>query len=76
MANEPKATHTPGHYVMEGTVNGKPFTREFVAIEDYNKLQGHYTALLALAKQYASECADAGLDNNHILEVIRKAQGK
>ena len=32
--------------------------------------------LLALAKRYASECSDAGLDNNHILEVIRKAEGK
>ncbi len=32
--------------------------------------------LLALAKRYARECSDAGLDNNHILEVIRKAEGK
>ena len=32
--------------------------------------------LLALAKRCASECSDAGLDNNHILEVIRKAEGK
>ena len=50
-------THKPGHYVMEGTVNGKPFTREFVAIEDYNALQEHYAALLSLARQYAGECS-------------------
>ena len=54
--NAEKAAHTPGHYVMEGTVNGKPFTREFVAIEDYNALQAHYADLLAFAKRYASEC--------------------
>ena len=55
-----KAAHTPGHYVMEGTVNGKPFTREFVAIEDYNALQAHYADLLAFAKRYASECGTCG----------------
>jgi hypothetical protein len=55
-----KVAHTPGHYVMEGTVNGKPFTREFVAIEDYNALQAHYADLLALAKRYASECPKCG----------------
>ncbi len=51
-----KVAHTPGHYVMEGTLNGKPFTREFVDIEDYNALQAHYADLLALAKRYAREC--------------------
>ena len=55
-----KVRHTPGHYVMEGTLNGKPFTREFVAIEDYNTLQAHYAALLALAKRCASECGTCG----------------
>ena len=55
-----KVGATPGHYVMEGTLNGKPFTREFVAIEDYNALQAHYADLLALAKRYASECAECG----------------
>ena len=55
-----KVRHTPGHYVMEGTLNGKPFTREFVAIEDYNTLQAHYAALLALAKRCASECSECG----------------
>lgn len=52
--------HTPGKYVMEGELNGKPFTRVFVAYDDYVALKALHDDLLAAAKQLASECAECG----------------
>ena len=85
MTNEPKATHTPGPWrvlptndcVIESEKHGNIALVNLARMSSADaRLIAAAPDLLALAKRYASECADAGLDNNHILEVIRKAQGK
>ena len=69
-----KVGHTPTIYELKANDGLAPF--RVVMEQDYWRLLGRFQLLLALAKRYASECSDAGLDNNHILEVIRKAEGK
>lgn len=61
--------HTPGKYVMEGELNGKPFTREFVAIEDYTAMKAIHDDLLEIVKRSASECAECGGDGRVLVTI-------
>ena len=80
-----KAAHTPGPWRVGGSYVLAPdgfvalvgcIYRTFSVCDANAALIAAAPDLLALAKRYARECSDAGLDNNHILEVIRKAEGK